>query len=185
VGLDADQRERVLAAATPLFSEHGPGLVTWRWIAMVSEVPADAVSVEWPTIEELLSSVLDRLSDQVEGFAARALTLEEADQYESVINTYHRIVARALLDDINAAPRLQNLADIETWVAAFGDGHELDDHTTRLRLCQSFALEWGWRLFGPHIKQVCGLADESDAQLVADTRWLEGEIMRIRGTAPS
>ena len=185
MGLEADQRERVLAAATPLFSEHGPGLVTWRWIAMVSDVPAEAVAAEWPTIEELLASVLDRLSDQVEGFAARALTADEDQHYESVINTYHRIVARALLDDINAAPLLQNRSDVETWVAAFRDGQELDDRTTRLRLCQSFALEWGWRLFGPHIKQVCGLADESDARLLADTRWLEGEIMRLRRTAPS
>ena len=53
-GLRPDEREQVLAAATDLFAREGPPRSTLRWVALVSDVPVELVSSEWPTVEAIL-----------------------------------------------------------------------------------------------------------------------------------
>jgi hypothetical protein len=177
------RREHVLEVATRLFTRHGPGTVSLKWVALEAEEPADAVGTTWTTVEALLADVLDRLSAMFEAIGGDVLDPDPGVGGE-VIDDYHRIMARALLDrfDLQAVPRDSSL--VERWVKVFQDHFGLDEHTARVRLSQTFALEWGWRLFGPHLRVACGLADEPEGTLIVEIRKLEAAIMTLPRVQP-
>jgi len=177
--LTSAEREQVLAAATELFSKHGPGTVSLKWVALNSHISAELVSGTWPTVNALLDSVLDRLSAQFEELANGALRQLDTVNEAAVIETYERTMARSLLDGVNPASPLRDQARNDQWVQAIQARFGLDEHEARLRLSQTFALEWGWRLFGPHIKAACRLDDEPDAELIGQVRHLEQQILRL------
>jgi hypothetical protein len=205
--LDLDEQERVLDASTNLFSEHGPATLTLKWVSLASGVGVDRITAQWPSIELLLAAVLDRLTvrfGQAEvgvGLDARATTATTAttaaattatapatgdpiDQNE-VIDRFQTIIARALLDRVNAANLLDDFSLVDRWATMFQEQFDLDDRTTRYRLGQTFALEWGWRLFGPYLRVACGLPDEPEDRFLTELRKLERQILELPPVPPA
>jgi len=182
--LSDDERERALVAATDLLVHQGPSAVTLKWVAMNADVSADLVAATWPTVESVLDAVLERLSARYEDLTGGVLGAELAADEAAVIDAYQRIIARALLDGVNPASPERDRGRNDRWVKLFQAQFGLDDQGARLRLAQTFALEWGWRLFGPHIKLACGLGQQSDAELIDGVRDLEQLIIRLPPTEP-
>jgi TetR/AcrR family transcriptional regulator, repressor for neighboring sulfatase len=183
-GLDPAERERVLAASTGLFADHGPPSVTLKWVALISETPVELLSAEWPTVEHLLADVLERLSSQMDALERNPGDANTLLGEGEAIDIYQRIVARSLLDGINPAALLTDFPHGETWAAFLQDHVGLDEQTSRQRLCQIVALAWGWRLFGPHIKIACGLPDEPDETFIAGLHGLVGQIVTMPAPPP-
>jgi AcrR family transcriptional regulator len=183
--LTESEQERVLAAATTLFSKHGPRTLSLKWVALGSDVPSELVSARWPTIELLLAAVLARLSAQFEGLTGDSLSPHVVADENELIDTYHRIIARSLLDDVNPVVPDLDLLRNGRWIKAFQEQFGIDEPAARLRLSQTFALEWGWRLFGPHIKSAAGLGEEPDDSLIAEVRALEMQIIRMPPDDPT
>jgi len=180
--LSDDERERALAAATELLVHQGPSTVTLKWVAMNAEVSADRVAATWPTVAAVLDAVLERLSTRYEDLTGGVLAAELAADEAAVIDAYQRTIARALLDEVNPTSPERDRGRNDRWVKLFQAQFGLDDQSARLRLAQTFALEWGWRLFGPHIKMACGLGHQSDAELIDGVRDLEQLIIRLPPT---
>jgi TetR/AcrR family transcriptional regulator, repressor for neighboring sulfatase len=177
--LEADERSRVLDVATALFAKHGPAPMTLKWVALDAEVPVDRLSAEWPSVEVLLAQVLDRLSSQFQGLGGRNLDRDVREREDGLIDTFQRIIARSLLDGFNTGRLLSGFAHVERLAADLQERVGLDERTARYRLAQGFALEWGWHLFGPHLRTACGLTDEPDELMLIELRRLERRIVRV------
>jgi len=168
--------------ATDLFTKHGPATLSLKWVALESDIPSRRVAAEWRTIELLLSDVLDRLSATFEAQAGDILDPSVAGG--DVIEAYHHIIARALLDGADVSSLARDYSQVERWVKVFQDRFDLDERTARIRLSQTFALEWGWRLFGPHLRVACGLTDETDGRFIVEIRKLEAQILALPPVDP-
>src|SRR3954468_7570642 len=177
-GLSDAEADHVLAVATDLFAQHGPATLSLKWVALEADQHSDRIGEEWPTIEVLLAAVLDRLSTQFEAAGGDVLS-SDASVGSEVIDAYHRIMARALLHRADIESPVRDVAQIERWVKVLQDRFGLDEYAARLRLSQTFALEWGWRLFGPHLKTACGLDDEPPDGFLAEIRKLEAQILAL------
>jgi len=186
--LDPTERDRVLDAATALFAKHGPGPLTIKWVALDANVRSERVLAVWPTIESLLAEVLDRLASQFQGVDGRDLDDEERERENELIDTFQRIIARSLLDGFDTGSMLTSYDHVERIAGIFRDELGLDDRSARFRLAQGYALEWGWHLFGRHLKVACGLTDEPDDLLLAEVRRSEWRLARTpvadRDTSP-
>jgi len=180
--LSEAERDRVLVVATDLFTKHGPATLSLKWVALESDIPSRRVAAEWRTIELLLSDVLDRLSATFEAQAGDILDPSVAGG--DVIEAYHHIIARALLDGADVSSLARDYSQVERWVKVFQDRFDLDERTARIRLSQTFALEWGWRLFGPHLRVACGLTDETDGRFIVEIRKLEAQILALLPVDP-
>jgi len=180
--LTADDRDLVLAAASELLANRGPGAVTLKWVAMHADVAADPVAATWPTVGVLLDAVLEWLSTRYVHLTGGVLRLAATRNEAAVIEVYQQIITRALLDGVNPRPPALEGPRNDRWVELFHAQFGLDEDDARLRLAQTFALEWGWRLFGPHIKVACGLDDRSDVDLFDAVRELGRVIIRLPPT---
>ncbi len=176
--LDPVERARVLDAATVLFAKHGPGPLTIKWVALDANVPAERVLAVWPSIESLLADVLDLLAGQFQGAQGRDLDDEALERENELIDTFQRIIARSLLDGFDTGSMLTNYDHVERFTDIFRDQLGLDDRSARFRLAQGYALEWGWHLFGRHLKVACGLTDEPDDLLLDEVRRSEWRLAR-------
>jgi len=170
--------DHVLEVATGLFAKHGPATLSLKWVALEAEVSAEQITAEWSTIDALLAAVLVRLSTRFEEAGGDILSAD-ASIGSDVIDAYHRIMARALLDRADFTFPVRDVAQIERWVKVLQDRFGLDEYSARLRLSQTFALEWGWRLFGPHLKTACGLDDEPPDGFIVEIRKLEAQILAL------
>jgi AcrR family transcriptional regulator len=172
---------RVLDAATQMFYDHGPASVTLKWVALASGVPFEAISSRWPTVESLLAEVLDRLAKGVDQAVVESIdtTPEESDGRGDLIRIYEQVVARSLLDGVNPATLPAGVPLVERLVARWQSTHGLDERTARYRVAQTFALEWGWRLFSPHLLAVCGLDDETEGVPYAELQALHQHIIQL------
>jgi TetR/AcrR family transcriptional regulator, repressor for neighboring sulfatase len=178
-GLRPEEREQVLAAATDLFAREGPPRSTLRWVALVSDVPVELVSSEWPTIDAILVDVLDRLSRQMTGLEGDVSPPAELLGEGAAVDLYQRIVARCLLDGLNPAALLKDFPHGDQWATILQEQIGLDEVTARQRLSQIVALAWGWRLFGPHLRIACGLPDEPDEALTLELHKLVATIVNL------
>jgi hypothetical protein len=191
--LDAAEQERVLDAATKLFREHGPATLTLKWVALASGEGVDRITAQWPSVELLLAAVLDRLTvrfDQAEIDAGATASADApragaAPGQNEVIDNFQTIIARGLLDGVNAANLLDDFSLVDRWATMFQEQFDLDDRTTRYRLAQTFALEWGWRLFGPYLRVACGLPDEPEEIFLTELRKLERQILELPLVPPA
>ena len=177
-GLDPDERTHVLDVATALFARNGPGPMTMKWVALDAGIPVGRLSAEWPTMELLLGQSLDRVAEQFRALQDQELEPAEVARRDELIDTFQRIIARSLLDGVNPGSLVSSFAHLEKLAAELQERFGLDERTTRVRLAQGYALEWGWHLFGPYLKVACGLSDLPDEVLLADLRRTEGRIAR-------
>jgi hypothetical protein len=163
--------ERVVAAAVDLFSSQPTELVTVKWIALRAGVPSDVVDAHW-TLEQLMGAALADLAARL-GRAIRS----DAPARDELMDCYERVVVRALLSGINPATLCTRFPEIERQVARRVDDFGLDERSARIRVSQLCALEWGWRLFKPHLVVACRLDDETEADLDAELRSLETALL--------
>ena len=177
-GLDPDERAHVLDVATALFARNGPGPMTMKWVALDAGIPVGRLSAEWPTMEVLLGQSLDRVAEQFRALQDQDLEPAEVARRDELIDTFQRMIARSLLDGVNPGNLVSSFAHLEKLAAELQERFALDERTTRVRLAQGYALEWGWHLFGPYLKVACGLSDLPDEVLLADLRRTEVRIAR-------
>jgi AcrR family transcriptional regulator len=184
--LDDATVERVLAAATRVLAIEGPARTTLKWVAREAGVSTEVVAARWPTVSDLLGSVLDELAARIEG-EAPILPAAEPPTIEphliDLIGQFTEIVARSLLDGFNPA-ELQSQFPMLDRLVKFGMDLGVDERTARYRVCQFYVLEWGWRLFGPHLLVACGLADEPADRPVAELRVVERSLANLPPVEP-
>ncbi len=187
--LDDATVERVLAAATRVLALEGPARTTLKWVAREAGVSTEVVAARWPTVSDLLGSVLDELAARIEG-EAPTLPVDQPAQPATIdphliglIGQFTDIVARSLLDGFNPA-ELQSQFPMLDRLVKFGMDLGVDERTARYRVCQFYVLEWGWRLFGPHLLVACGLADEPDGRPTAELRVVERSLANLPPVDP-
>ena len=185
-GTDAAERQRVIDAATAIFTGYGPASVTLKWIALASGIPVERLSTEWPTVDALLASVLDNVASAVEavGWADFRLAPEELAERGRLIEIYERVVARSLLDGVNPAQLETAFPQTDRLVATYQSALDLDERTARYRVYQGCALEWGWRLFGPHLLIACGLDGEPEGRPYDELQKLHEQLIQLPPVTP-
>jgi len=186
--LDHAKAERILAAATRVFAVEGPARTTLKWVAREAGVATEDVATRWPTVNDLLGAVLDSLSARIEGEAPdpglpdRAPTTLDPHLID-LVGQFTEIVARSLLDGFNPA-ELQSQFPMLDRLVKFGMDLGVDERTARYRVCQFYVLEWGWRLFGPHLLVACGLSDEPEGRPVQELRVVERSLANLPPVEP-
>jgi hypothetical protein len=94
-------------------------------------------------------------------------------------------VARALLDGVNPARLHDSASDMKDLIEMYQTSFRLDERTARYRVCQACALEWGWRLFGPHLLIACGLDDEPEGVPFRELQNLHEYLVGLPPVAPA
>jgi AcrR family transcriptional regulator len=184
--LDDATIERVLAAGTKVLAIEGPARTTLKWVAREAGVSTEVVASRWPTVSDLLGSVLDELAARIEGEAPTLPTAQPATidpHLIDLIGQFTDIVARSLLDGFNPA-ELQSQFPMLDRLVKFGMDLGVDERTARYRVCQFYVLEWGWRLFGPHLLVACGLAEEPEGRPMEELRVVERSLANLPPVDP-
>jgi hypothetical protein len=168
---DDIDRARVLLGAGTVLAAEGPARATLKWIAREAGVDVATVEQVGATVGELLGAVLDDLADRIEaGVPLRFEPIDDRDpELGHLIDRYSRVLTRALLDGVNPALVQSRFPLIDRLVDE-GVSQGWDERTARYRVCQSYVLEWGWRLFSPHLVVACGLADEPPGRPLQELR---------------
>ena len=187
-GTDDEVAERILAAAARVLAIEGPARTTLKWVAREAGVTTEDVAARWPTVSDLLGAVLDELSARIEVEAPNPKLPEEAPpaldpHLIGLVAQFSEIVARSLLDGFNPA-ELQSQFPMLDRLVKFGMDLGVDERTARYRVCQFYVLEWGWRLFGPHLLVACGLTDEPDGRPLEELRVVERSLAQLPPVEP-
>jgi AcrR family transcriptional regulator len=185
--LDAATTARVLAAATELLAREGPARTTLKWVALEAGADPAAVAERWPTMDDLVGWVLDHLAGDIErrvpGFGVPLHEIAD-DDLDHRMDLFNRIVARGLLDGVNTAELQSDFPLIERLVRA-GLDMGMDERTARYKVLECYAIEWGWKLFGPHLVVACGLADEPIDAVRAEVSRLEARLATLPPVPPA
>jgi AcrR family transcriptional regulator len=164
--LDEAATRRIIEAATEVLAAEGPTRATIKWVAREARVDPSVVAARWPTMEDLMATVLDDLAVRIETqahFRYRDLPQvdEEVDaEWTRLLALFSRLVGRSLLDGVNPAELQAHYPLVDRMVKG-GVDMGMDERTARYRTYECYVIEWGWRLFGPHLAIACGLDDES------------------------
>jgi AcrR family transcriptional regulator len=143
----------VLAAAADLFAVQGPAATSIREVAARSGVNHGLVYRHFGTKEELVSAVLDHVSDRFN----EAVT-SGSDQVDLEVERQWRVLARAILDGYPVG-RLQHRFPFVVQLIEQARLSTEDDTAARLAAGHVVALELGWRLFEPFLRSATGLED--------------------------
>jgi AcrR family transcriptional regulator len=182
--LDPAVTARILAAAGRLFSRHGPSTVTLRWIARDAEVPYEAVASRWSDPDGVLVAVLDALTERIAAaYAELGPSIVSVPELEEVMATIHLVLARAVLDGRQPA-HLQRAFPMFDQILESALAHGSDERTARYRIFESYLLEWGWRVLGPQLLEVCGLGDEPPDRAEAEVRALQRHLFTMPPVKP-
>jgi TetR/AcrR family transcriptional regulator, repressor for neighboring sulfatase len=166
--------EAVLDAAADLFAVRGPAATSIREVAARSGVNHGLVYRHFGTKEDLVSAVLDHVSDRFN----QAVT-SGSDRADREAERQWRVLARAILDGYPVG-RLQHRFPFVVQLMEEARRSTNDDTTARLAAGHVVALELGWRLFEPFLRSATGLED-----LDPDTLWrATSELGRRVLTAP-
>lgn len=150
--------EAVLDAAADLFALRGPAATSIREVAARSGVNHGLVYRHFGTKEELVSAVLDHVSDRFNEAVDSG-----SDDAGLVAERQWRVLARAILDGYPVG-QLQHRFPIVHQLVTEARLANTDDTAARLAAGHVVALELGWRLFEPFIRSAAGLEDlEPDA----------------------
>ena len=182
--LDPAVTEKIIGAASRLFSRHGPSTVTLRWIARDAEVPYEAVVARWPKPDDVLAAVLDHLADQIAAaYEALGPSIVSVPELGEVIATIQQVLARAILDGRQPA-HLQRAFPMVDRILESAVSHGSDERTARYRIFESYLLEWGWRVLGPHLLDMCGLGDEPPELADEEIRALQRHLFTLPPVTP-
>ncbi len=168
-------REQVIAAilanAADLFAERGPAATSIRDIAARSRVNHGLVFRHFGTKDKLVGAVLDHLGLQLKRLLE---TGASAEQIDAAIDRQFRVVARALLDGFPVGQLQSSFPNVPRVLGEIRPRHD-SELGARVALANAFALQLGWRLFGPFLRSAAGI-DVSDAQL---REFIDAETARI------
>jgi TetR/AcrR family transcriptional regulator, repressor for neighboring sulfatase len=182
--LDPAVTAKIIEAASSLFSQEGPSTVTLRWIARDAEVSYNAVVARWSTPDQVLAAVLDHLADRIDkAYADLGPSIVSVPEVDGVIGTIQQILARAILDGKHPA-HLQRAFPMVDRILEAAVAHGSDERTARYRIFESYLLEWGWRLLGPHLLDVCGLGDEPPDRADDEIRALQRHLFALPPVKP-
>lgn len=146
----------LIEAATELFGRKNPGSVSVREIARVAGVNHGLVHHYFGSKHALVQAVLDHLATG----ARDALAAGTAMDADSPVQTYTRILGRAMLEESDLAPLPGNHPILVQLASLARDVGGLDERSARIRASQGAALAMGWLLFEPLLIQSSGLEDE-------------------------
>jgi AcrR family transcriptional regulator len=174
----------ILGAAGRLFSRHGPSTVTLRWIARDAGVPYEAVASRWSDPDDVLVAVLDDLTERIAAaYAELGPKIVSVPELDEVMATIHLVLARAVLDGRQPA-HLQRAFPMFDRILEAAVAHGSDERTARYRIFESYLLEWGWRVLGPQLLEVCGLGDEPPDRAEAEIRALQRRLFTLPPVDP-
>ena len=168
--------EAVLDAAADLFAVRGPAATSIREVAARSGVNHGLVYRHFGTKEELVSAVLDHVSDRFN----QALD-SGSDQAGRVAERQWRVLARAILDGYPVG-RLQRRFPFVDELVEEARGATGDDVAARLAAGHVVALELGWRLFEPFLRSATGLEDFDPDALWRATSELSRRVLNAPET---
>jgi AcrR family transcriptional regulator len=173
---------RLVAAATALFSEHGPDGASLRQVAAEAGVNYGLIHQYVGTKDDLLRLVFRSVSEHAAGRFADAGDLEAAldalvgaDQQPS---HYVRMLAWALLQGRDAEGLLGRSPALAALLARIDPAPEASTEA-RVRLASAVAMTLGWQLFGPFIANGVGLDDVPVEDLYAQQRLLLRALLRL------
>ena len=182
--IDPALTEQVIAAAGGLFSRHGPSTVTLRWIARDAGVPYEAVLARWSNPDDVLAAVLDDLAEHIAAaYADLGPSIVSVPEVGKVIATLQQVLARAILDGRQPA-HLQRAFPMVDRILASAVAHGSDERTARYRIFESYLLEWGWRVLGSQLLDVCGLGDEPPHRAEEEIRRLQRRLFTMPPMKP-
>jgi TetR/AcrR family transcriptional regulator, repressor for neighboring sulfatase len=163
----------VLAAAAELFAERGPAATSIRDIAVRSAVNHGLVYRHFGSKDELISAVLDQLSDETATLVERGAPPDEID---AALERHLRVLARAILDGYPAG-RLQHHFPLVAKLVDDARDHNTDEVAARVAAGHAVALELGWQLFESFIRSAAGLEDLSVDELRRSATQLRNSIL--------
>jgi AcrR family transcriptional regulator len=145
--------EAVLDAAADLFAVRGPAATSIREVAARSGVNHGLVYRHFGTKEDLVSAVLDHVSDRFNDAVASG-----SDRADLEAERQWRVLARAILDGYPVG-RLQHRFPFVVQLMEEARRSTGNDTAARLAAGHVVALELGWRLFEPFLRSATGLED--------------------------
>lgn len=161
--------EALLASATELFAERGPGAVSVRDVAKRAGVNHGLVHRHFGSKEGLVEAVLDRLvADVRAAFGDRLLEgASRAEMFDALAQNeaYWRVLARALLDgqtewlDAGSFPLVG--AAVRSLTAAKKRGDIDSDLDVKAAVATYVAAGLGWLVFEPFIAAATGMKGSS------------------------
>ena len=163
--------EAVLDAAAELFAVRGPAATSIREVAARSGVNHGLVYRHFGTKEELVSAVLDHVSDRFNQAVASG-----SDQVDQEAERQWRVLARAILDGYPVG-RLQHRFPYVDQLTEEARRATDDDTAARLAAGHVVALELGWRLFEPFLRSATGLEDLDPSALWRATAALSRQVL--------
>lgn len=189
---DGSARERTIdalvAAATRLFGERGPGAVSLREVAAEAGVNYGLIHQYVGTKDDLLALVMRSVSAQTATRFAedpdRTTTMARLMPDSDASSAYVRMLAWALLEGHDAgqllgrSPALRELTDAlhraRAAEAQASDESDLDD---RVRVAAAVALSLGWNLFGSFVRQAAALDELAPEDATARIRRLGEQLI--------
>ncbi|MFE3257633.1 helix-turn-helix domain-containing protein [Nocardia sp. NPDC059091] len=153
----------VLDSATALFAERGPASTSIRDIAERAGVNHGLVFRHFGTKDKLVVEVLDQL-----GAASANRELSSTDVQLSL---HWTVIARCLLDGYPVG-ELQHRFPVMNRLLHLAQQHHDEPADAALAAAHAAALELGWQLFGPFLRNAAGLHEltPEQLQLAADER---------------
>ncbi len=183
----ADLDGRVLSAAIRVFASEATSRVTLKRVALEAGVPSEEVTDRWSSTTELLTAAVNRLTGDLAGSDAGAdvatrggdLTPEQ----DALLDQAVHLAARAVLDQIDPT-QFQGQFPLSDSLIDHFVKQGADLRTARYRAFQLMVVEFGARLFSASLLVVCGLEEETPAQVRAEIDSLE-DLVALRAVHPT
>ena len=177
---DEAEADRVLGAASELFAEHGPRMITLKWVGKDAGVPIEWIVSRWPTVDDLLAAVLERggaIASAESPIVPIIHGTDFTEEADAAFATHDRVIVRAILDGFNPAELMSHFPLLDRLVAdLMADG--LEEPAARSQAFQIAIVELGWRLFGSTVLAACRLEGEAAGDAVARLRAVQQHLAR-------
>ncbi|MCV7012796.1 helix-turn-helix transcriptional regulator [Mycolicibacterium madagascariense] len=148
----------ILEAAAELFAQRGPAATTIRDIAVEARVNHGLVFRHFGTKDRLVGAVLDHLAD---GLATLVASDAPSDAIDRAFERHTRVMARTLLDGYPAGTLQSSFPNLARLVADSASAFD-DELDARLAIANVVAMQLGWRLFRPFLREGLRLVDVDD-----------------------
>lgn len=143
----------VLAAASELFAEKGPGATSIREVAARAGVNHGLLHRHLGSKRQLLAATLQHLADSGDELRESGAP---AAQLEATHELHARVMVRSVLDGFPVEELQQRFPGMERFLEQVRSAVS-DDRQARLLAAHAMALQFGWGLMAPTLRVAFGL----------------------------